>query len=730
MQTTQSDRKIIALVGLGLTLFLAGILLLRPVFLVFLDNKLYDSMLRYAPEGKPTGLVAGVDIDEKSLARWGQWPWPRYRLAQLLDRIARQGALAVGMDMVWAERDRLSPNSLREQLKSDLGLALDLSGIPQTVVDYDRILAGTLAAGPFVLGYFFEFGPKSRPAIDCVIPPLPLAWVKQSGAPNSFPVFSASGLICNLPRLSRAAGAAGFFNALPDTDGILRRAPLIIKYGKKYYPSLGLALALRAIGGQKAMVVVDSGGPQTLRAGPLRAPLGERLTALIKFRGPPGTMPLVSALDVLNSPKKAASLKGRIVIIGSTAAGLKDLRATPLGPVFPGLEVQTTIVDNLLAGDFLYRPRWAPGAEVMAAILAGLLITALLCFLRPLWCTLFSLALAGGVTAFSLWLLMRQGAYFSPLVPLANILGNLSVLSLAKFFVLEKRRSFLKAAFSHYVSPQVVERIVESNQGLSLSGERKVVSILFSDIRGFTAISEKLSPADVGELLKSYLTPMTKLITGHQGTVDKFIGDAIMAFWNAPLEIKGHQALALDCALAMLDKLHEVNPGLEERFGVGLKIGLGLHSGPVRVGNMGSEDLFDYTVIGDAVNLASRLESLTKKYGLPLLLSRDLCDACGPGPIFQEVDRVRVVGKTKPVTIYTAYSENRAGELQEELALHARGLELYAKNDFTAAGVIFNRIIKDHRDILLYRIYAERCLEMTAMPPDENWDHVFDYHEK
>ena len=671
-----------------------------------------------------------MDIDEKSLARWGQWPWPRYRLAQLLDGIAKQGAIAVGMDMVWSEKDRLSPASLREQLKKDLGLGLDLSGIPQLVVDYDRILAGTLAAGPFVLGYFFEFGPDATKNPACLIPPLPIAWVKQSGAPNVFPVFMASGLICNLRQLAEAAGSAGFFNALPDTDGILRRTPLVIKYGKKYYPCLGLALTLKALRRQKAMVVVDSGGPQTLRAGPLSIPLGERLTALIKYRGPAGTMPRLSALDVMTSPAKAARIRGKIVIIGSSAAGLKDIRTTPLGPVFPGLEVQCTIVDNFLAGDFYIRPRWAHGAEIMAAVFAGLLVTLLLCYFRPLWCTVYSLGLAAGAIAFALWLLANQRAYFSPLMPLAEVLGNLSVLSLAKFFVLEKRRSFLKAAFSHYVSPQVVERIVESGQGLSLSGERSEVTILFADIRGFTAISEMLSPAEVGELLKSYLTPMTRLITGHQGTVDKFIGDAIMAFWNAPLEVKDHQSRALDCALAMLTTLDQVNFELKRRFDVKLKIGIGLHSGTVQVGNMGSEDLFDYTVIGDSVNLAARLESLTKKYGVPLLVSEALRESRKPGPVFQQVDRVRVVGKTEPVTIYTVYPAQRAEALSDELALHQEALRHYADNDFSAAGRIFNSLMKDHRDIQLYRLYAARCLEMAALPPPDDWDHVFDHHEK
>ena len=412
MKTTQSDRKTIALVGLGLTLVLACLLLLRPVFLIFLDNKLYDTMLRLTPKAAPTGLVVGVDIDEKSLARWGQWPWPRYRVARLLEGISRQAPLAVGMDMVWAEKDRLSPLGLRDQLKEELGLTLELGGIPRQALDFDRILANALAAGPFVLGYFFEFGPAAGNNPACAPPPLGLAWIRQPGAPDDFPVFTASGLICNLPMLAKAAGAAGFFNALPDTDGILRRTPIIIEHGKKYYPSLGMALAMKAIGSKKAMVTVDAGGPQSLRAGPLRVPLGERLTALVNFRGPAGTMPLVSAHEVMTSPARAAGLKGKIAIIGTTAAGLKDIRATPLGPVFPGLEVQTTIVDNLLAGDFLTRPRWAFGAEIMAALLAGILVTFLLCYLRPLWCTLCSLAMAGGIAAFSLWLLIGRGGLF------------------------------------------------------------------------------------------------------------------------------------------------------------------------------------------------------------------------------------------------------------------------------------------------------------------------------
>lgn len=726
------------LAGTLLVLDLAGLYIAHPAFLQFLDFKLYDLLLRRQP-AKPTAeRVVIVDLDERSLAAYGQWPWPRYRLALLLERIRQQGALSVGLDILLAEPDRTSPLVLRREFKRDLGLDVGFSGLPEALEDNDALLARILGSGPYVLSCYFDFsGPVSpgprAPAVALAtdLPSLALAVAKADGAPEpEASLLRPSRVIAPLPGLAQATRHLGFYNTLTDLDGTVRRTPLLMAHQGHYYPSLSLAVILEALNGGTPLLKVGQLGPEGLRlAKGLNVPLDPQGSLLVSYRGPARTFPYVSAADVLAGSAPADTFSGKIVLVGTSAAGLLDLRTTPFGPAYPGVEVHATVVDSILQQDFILRPDWAPGVELAILLLTGLGTVLLMTCVASRY-----MILPLGLLGWLIWLgserlLAVKGMYLSPLYSYLSFGASFVLLTFLKFMHEERQRRFLHTAFSRYVAPAVVSRIVSSPKSLALQGEEKEVTILFSDIRSFTSLSEKLSPTQVSELLRAYLTPMTRIITDELGTLDKFIGDAVMAFWNAPLDVQDHPARAVRAALRMLAELDTLNRDFEQRFGLRLSIGIGLHTGTVRVGNMGSDDLFDYTVIGDAVNYTSRLEGLTKFYGTPLVCSEEVALRCQGGFAFQELDKVRVKGKQKAATIFTAMSADIDGQARE-MELHAQGLGLYQARDFSVAAEIFTQLSTMQPGKHVYRLYLERCRTLAGQEVPENWDGVFIHTEK
>ncbi|WP_428562376.1 MAG: CHASE2 domain-containing protein [Solidesulfovibrio sp. DCME] len=720
--------------GLGVTALVAVLCLARPGWLAYQDLKLSDELSRHQRFGAAGNLPVVVDIDEASLAAFGQWPWPRYRLALLLTRLKNLGSRAIGLDMLLAEPDRASPRAVVEQLWRDLHIEAAVTGLPEALRDYDQVLADVLRQGPFVLGYFFEFPQKAglgaRPQGTCPLPALRLAVQSAPGAaPLADSLVRPAWPVCPLPRLLAAAPGAGFFNIVPDADGILRRCPLLAGYDGKVYPSLALATVMEAYGVRDITVRATSGGLASLTLkseslGQRVVPLDASGLLLINYRGPGGSFPRVSAADVLAERAREADLAGRIVFIGASAAGLHDLRASPLDQAMPGVEVHATIADMLVGGDFLYRPDWALGAELLALCLAGLLSAALLAVTGALALLAPFAALAAGVW-YGAAALLGQGIFLSPLGPLLVLAANFTALTFLKFWREERQKRFLHGAFSRYVSPAVVSRIVANRQALALSGEEREITILFSDVRGFSTLSENLAPTQVVNLLQGYFTPMTGIITAHMGTLDKLIGDAIMAFWNAPVHVPGHRTLAMRAALAMRDELDRLNPRFKASFGLAIKAGIGLHCGVVRVGNFGTKDLFDYTVIGDAVNLCARLEGLTKVYGVRLLVTDSLREEDNGEFVFEEIDVVRVKGKRRPVTIFTVRTpvEYAAGEAEFDTAREARGL--YTARRFSEAATVYQALATGYGR-RRYALFAARSRELALAPPPEDWDGVYE----
>jgi adenylate cyclase len=721
--------------GIAITLLTAGLYVFKPVYLNILEYKLYDVFLQKAYSKNKIDSVAIVDIDEYSLERFGQWPWPRYRVALLLQKINMAGALAVGLDILFAEPDGTSPVVLQRSLKRDLNVDVQFTGMPEGLMDNDQIFANVLQKGPYVLGYSFAFE-KSDIKIKNFLPPdLNAVVIREPEAKKAYKyLFEAAEIIPPMPVFSQSVAHSGFMNTITDKDGVLRRTPLFISWHKKLYPHLSLATLLSAFKDKISdpVIKITSGGIESMKIGKTVIPLESNGAMLLNYRGPGNTFPYISAGKILEDKISNSELQGKIIFLGTSAAGLKDIRVSPLDQVFPGVEVHATVVDNILSNDFIHRPDWTPGLELICVLFWGLITTVFIGWAGAALTLPITFFLAISALYGSLWALKDLKIWVSPFFPLVVVILNFSILNMQKFWLSERKKKFFRSAFSKYVSKAVVDQLAENPEKLSLAGEEKNVSILFSDIRGFTTLSERLTPSQVTLLLHDYFTPVTQIIIKNYGTHDKFIGDAVMCFWNAPVDVDKHERLAVNAALEMLNSLPDLNKGFEEKFGIHLAIGIGLHSGRCRVGNMGSDDIFDYTIIGDNVNLASRLESLTKFYGVQLIVSETMLKDLSKDIIAQELDLVRVKGKDKPVRIYTVYSplNDNMGQRIEEIQAYNKGLKLYREKSFSEGEQCFSELAANYNEQKLYSIYQERCASFMKNPPDEGWDGVFTHKSK
>jgi len=733
----KKDQLILLVAGFAVTLFTASLFIAQPGFLTFFRYKLYDQFLRNLHASNATDVPVVIDIDEKSLRELGQWPWPRYRVAMLLKYLQAYGASAVTTDILFIEPDRTSPVVLQEQLKKEMKIDIAITGLPPALADNDQLLAQNLKTGPFVLGIDFMTHELLRDegvaheTTDCFIRPVGVTVLSSPDALSPHDVlFKAEEAICPLPVLAMAVQRTGFITIAPDRDSLYRRVPLLFSWNGKFYPSLALASVMQATGIKSLVIKMGPGGVQSVKLGNIAIPTDSRGRMLINYRGPMKTFRYISAADVLNRKLKPGELTGKICFIGTSATGLKDIRATPLDPGYPGVEAHCTVVDNVLSKQFLNVPDWAKGLELFTLLSVGLITTMLLLWTRAAWLVLPLFGMGAGMWFGAEHMFSKYRQFISPLYPFLNLALTFIVLTVLKFWREEHAKRFIHGAFAHYLAPSVISQIMENPDVLTLEGQEKDITIQFSDVRSFTTLSEKLTPTQVTDLLHDYLTPMTRIITEHQGTLDKFIGDAVMAFWNAPLDIENHQEKALEAALAQQERLVELNKVFINKFGFTIAVGIGIHSGPVRVGNMGSADLFDYTLIGDNVNLASRLEGLTKYYGQKLVVSEVIARACEGKYYFRILDSVRVKGKQAPVTIYTAYTLEQAAERKSELDRYEKAHDLYLKQHFTEARRLFEELKALDTEPLLYDLYIERCDLLMQSPPGEDWDGVYTHKTK
>ena len=713
----------------------------KPMLLEALDNRILDNMFHLRGPIETTEAIVIVDIDEKSLRKIGQWPWPRNIVADLVKKIHEAGAKVIGFDIVFAEEDRTSPQRFIDELSGYLPDRItpdDIQAMKENdAMNYDLILGDTIAQTPVVLGYIFQTVDDGlKRAVDTPFPSCNIRIEPDHIPPGELALIPSYRAIINILDISQAE-TEGFFNVFPDPSGTVRKVPLLMELDGVPYPSLALEMLRMGLGAEGVTIHASSqatGGKNGILGITLAGrfiPTDDNGQVAVNFRGPQKTFPYVSAHDVLQG-KDLSRLDGKIILIGTSAAGLLDLRAIPYSNVFPGVEVHANVIDNILANDpFTHDVFTEIGLTYTLIILGGLLMAFLLAYSSPL------IGGFGGILLVFLYLsygnyhlFFLKNQIIGITYPLMAIVTVFIFVTLFNYFFEGREKRFIHGAFGHYVSPDVVNQLMQNPDKLSLAGEQKNVTIFFNDIRGFTSISEKMNSEELGIFMNEYLTAMSTLIMEHKGTVDKYIGDAIMAIWGAPLDDDDHAANAIRASLAMMEKLEEIRPTWEDRGLPYIDIGIGLNTGTVSVGNFGSEQRFDYTVLGDNVNLASRLEGSNKTYGTNIIISEFTKAAINDRFFCRFIDMVRMKGKEQPVTIYEPLIEGKPDEiLKEEVETFERAIALYKEKEFHQAEAILEEL-QSSRPRKLYTLYLERIEAFSKKPPPENWDGVFTFTTK
>lgn len=727
-------RWLVPLAALGLAV---GLRVAAPTAVQNLQLRVFDELQRLSPRPYEEAPVRIVDIDDATLERVGQWPWPRTVVAELVRRLFDDGASVVVFDAVFAEPDRTSPLRALEGL-GEVSLSPKLRREIEQLPDHDDVLAKAFAEGHVVTGFVFTNDPGGRD-------PARKAGFSYGGDPFAH-LLDRRGTVVNLPVLEEAATGNGSFTVDPDDDGLHRRVPLLFARGGVLYPSLA-AEAIRVATGATAYAVKTAGssgetsfggstGITQLRIGKdVTVPtngLGE-IWIWYTQRVPERYVP---AWEVLEGKADRAKLDGHIVLIGTTAAGLRDIRATPLDPVAPGVMVHAQILEQVLLGRYLERPDWATGAELVYLLALGLLLVVLIPRLGAIGTAL----LGGGgiVAAFALswWAYSAWHWLFDPVYPALAALGVYLVGSLQNYLQSETQRRRVRGAFSRYLSPTLVDELAANPDRLRLGGEMRDMTLLFSDVRGFTTISEQLDPQALTRLINRFLTPMTEVILARRGCIDKYMGDCVMAFWNAPLDDPDHPRHACDAALAMLKALAELNAGLTtDAFDFGrplppLAIGIGINTGSCCVGNMGSDQRFDYSVISDEVNLASRLEGQSKTYGVTIVLGENT-QARVPELATLELDLIRVKGKLRPVRIYALLGDESVASsepFRELVRANDAMLAAYRAQQWDeASGALetCRRLGESFALADLADLYEGRIRGFRISPPLPDWDGVY-----
>lgn len=685
-----------------LSFFILIIYITSPKLIDSIDSKLRDSMFLYRGNIAQNSSVIIIDIDEKSLKKFGQWPWSRDNLAQIVTNLSLAQVAAIGMDIVFAEEDRTSP-----------------SRVASFSANYDEMFAKAIADAPVILGYSFDFSNNTFSSKES--PSIPAIFIENAKTDQNDLLLKANGTILNIPSIQDSAYSSGFFNIMPDEDGILRSVSLFISYDDMLYPSLALELlrALKDI--NKITINYNQNGLDSIDLGDIKIPTDRYGRLFINYRGGEKSFKYFSALDIYNNNFNKDDVTGKIAILGTSAAGLFDLRSTPFDSVFAGVEVHANVIDNILSGDFIQKASWSDGANIILFIVLSF-ITILLITLTPFWLNIpIFLLLVASYLILNYQLLFYSGYIVSIIYPLfAIITAFIIAIAMDYFYNIQKQKA-IKAKFASKVSKSVMDDILKNIDNNNFSVKTKEITIFFSDIRGFTSISEELTPTKLIEYLNRYMDPMSKIIIKHNGTIDKYIGDAIMAYWNAPLDIVNHADEALHSAIEQLYELKKLNQELQNQNLPPISIGIGLNSGEVIVGEMGSTLRSDYTVIGDTINLGSRVESLCKFYGSQIIITEFTKELLKDNYIFRFLDLVRVKGKYSAIKIYEVLLEPH-----KDLDAYHKAIEFYYNSHFTQALDILKTLDKE---IKAHKIYIERCEEFIQTPP-QDYDGVYEQKSK
>jgi adenylate cyclase len=739
----------IAVTLIPLALALPHTLGLMPIgVLQRLDNIIYDARLRWTMPRTLDERIVIIDIDEKSLAEVGRWPWGRNRLAELVDELfERQKVALAGFDVVFAEPDESSGlKQLRRlaqaELKDQAGFTDRLNQL-QATLDYDSVFARSLRQRPVVLGYYFT---SDRDGRTSGLLPEPVMQ-KDSLRGRPVKVTSWNGYGANIEQLARAAPISGFFNPIVDGDGVLRSVPLLAEYGDRYYESLTLAMFRMLVG----MPTVEPAFPQErfisrnyqgleairLRLGQktLTVPVAEGVTTLVPFRGPGGvgggSFKFISAADVLAGRLAPGQLRGKIVLVGTTAPGLLDLRVTPVGQAYAGVETHANLLSGLLDDRLAVKPDYALGYDVAVLVLAGLVLAFALPLLSASRAVMVSLTVIAVVAGLNSWLYLGAGLVLPVAAALVMTLTAFALNMSYGYFVESRGKRELANLFGTYVPPELVDEMVKDPDSYSMTARSKELTVMFCDMRGFTTMSEKMEPTALQALLNSVFNRLTDLIRSNLGTIDKYMGDCVMAFWGAPVDLPNHAHLAVKTAMEMAGAVRKLNEEHRSRGALEIGIGIGLNTGTMCVGDMGSEVRRSYTVIGDAVNLGSRLEGLSKVYGVDIVASETTRKVAHEFA-WQELDRVRVKGRKESVAIFwpVAPADRLEPATLNELKIWAGFLKAYRGQDWEQCDVLMLNLQRLNPKKYLYELYSERVASLRLLPLDPGWDGATNFETK
>ncbi|MEA3194754.1 MAG: adenylate cyclase [Betaproteobacteria bacterium] len=690
------------------------------------------------PRGNERSIVI-LDIDEKSLGEIGRWPWSRRLMADVVAKLFdRHGIAVLGFDVVFAERD---PSSGIDALDALAQNELKQAGAFQQAyrelrprLDNDALFATAIKGRPVVLGYYFNSEEKAVRANALPEPVLP----KGAFAGRDVSFYRWAGYTGNLQVYQQNAAGAGHFNPAPDDDGVSRRVPMLLEFDGAYYEPLSLAVLRAFIARQTgAPAEVQPGYPEGyntlewLQVGPYAIPVDDKATALIPFRGRKGAFEYVSLADVVKDRIAPGALKGRIALLGTTAPGLLDLRATPVEASFPGVEIHANLIAGMMDGGIRQTPKYALGADIVTLALAGVALALVIPLLSAAWAT--AAAAVGLIFVAGVNVVFWQNGVVLPLAGGVLMVAALYTMNMAYgYFVESRSKRQLAGRFGEYVPPELVDRMARDPGKYGMEPKDAELTILFCDVRDFTSITESLKAGELREFINEYLTTMSAIIRGrHRGTLDKYIGDAIMAFWGAPVEDPDHARNAVLAALDMQKECAALNQRFAARGWPTLKIGIGIESGMVRVGDMGSQIRRAYTAMGDAVNVASRLEGRTKYYGIDILVG-EAVRGLAKDLMFREVDRIKVKGKERGLTVFEPLGPMSvlAPERQEELRLWTQTLRAYRAQQWDHADVNLINLQRENPQNALYKSFSGIVADRRRNPPPQDWDGVTVFAEK
>jgi adenylate cyclase len=733
----------------------AGLFYWQIELLELLELRTYDLRMRSGGAVAASDAVAIALIDEKSLDVEGRWPWPRSRIAAMVDRLSQAGARVIAFDVGFLEPDENSNLALlqdverslaRFEIEDDRLEALLDEWRQESDSDQALVEAIKRSSADVVLGYFFHAFPAPGEEGYRIEPEeldrqLELIEASQYSSVlfrqplDASPFDRAYAPEGNLPELARAASSSGSFTIRQDQDGVVRWMPLALECGPldEIFPPLSILAAWHYLNEPPMTVRVGPTGVEGIAIGERFVPTDGRGRLLVRYLGPPLSFPHFSAGDLLAGQVPEEQIRDRIILVGATATGTYDMRSTPLSTVFPGVEIHASVIDNVLRNEYITKPAWSEIYDLTAIATLTLLVGFALPRLGALMAALIAMGLFGLHVVVAQQVFVYLGVWLNVVYPLVALLGTYTTLTIHAYLMEERERKKVQGAFGQYVAPDIIEEMLIDPSKLELGGEEKVLSVLFSDLQGFTAYSERYTPSEMTTFLSDYYGRMTEQVFEAGGMLKEYVGDELMAIFGAPLEREDHAVRACRAALAMQAKRHQMSDEWEATGRPKLIARTGVNSGRMLVGNLGSEYRFSYGVMGDDVNLGSRLEGLNKQYGSEILIGENTVELVGDAFVLREIDQVRVVGKQKPTRIYELLAESADGvpsEREKALVCYATALEAYRAQQWQEAVRLFHECETLWPDDRVARTMQNRCREFAAESRPGDWDGVYEATKK